>query len=116
MLNISQPKYLTCVGSACENPGSGGFGRLEESLAQHFLQLGLQLEVGLAALDGEQQLGQLQTPLPGEELQDEVWSGVVGQPHVLRHKEHKRNLYQQHVDSGEVNALRRLVAGQQLIN
>jgi len=105
-------KNLTCVGSAGENPGAGCFGRLEESLAQHFLQLGLQLEVGLAALDGEQQLGQLQAPLPGEELQNEVWSGVVRKPHVLQNIEHTHTQFILYAGAGGFRrALRRLVAG-----
>ena len=44
----------------------------------------LQLEVGLAAVDGDEQLGPLQPPLAQEQRQHQLGLRVVRQPDVLK--------------------------------
>ena len=73
----------TCVDPSGEDPGSGGHRCLDEALAEDLLELGLQLEVLEAPVDGDEQLGELQLPLLGHEVEQQVWLGVVRHPHVL---------------------------------
>ena len=77
------PLLPTCVDPSGEDPGPGGHGCLDEALAEDLLELGLQLEVLEAPVDGDEQLGQLQLPLLGHEVEQQVRFGVVRHSHVL---------------------------------
>ncbi len=74
------------VGAPGEDPRPGGLGGLEQALAQVALQPGLQLEVGLAPVDRDEQLGLLQAPLAQQQGQHQVRPGVVRQTDVLQDK------------------------------
>lgn len=50
---------IACVGSPSEDPSTGGLSSLEQTLAKHLLELGLQLKVCLAALHRYQELWKL---------------------------------------------------------
>ena len=71
------------VGPRREDPGPGRLGGLEETLAEAALQPGLQLEVGLAAVDRDEEFGLLQAPLAEEEGRHQLGAGVVRQADVL---------------------------------
>ena len=71
------------VGAAREDPGPRGFGGLEKAFPQTPFQPWLQLEVGLPARDGDQELGLLQAPLAEEEGQHQLRLRVVRQSDVL---------------------------------
>ena len=76
-------EFCTGTDSAREDPGSGGDSSFDQPLPKHLLELGLQLEVLEAPVDGDEQLGELQLPLLGHEVEQQVWLGVVRHPHVL---------------------------------
>lgn len=71
------------VGATGEYPRSCRFGCLQQTLAQHFLQLRLELKVSLAPLDRDQQLRQLQVPFPGQKVYYVFRSCVVRNADVL---------------------------------
>lgn len=77
------------VGPAREDPRAGGFGRLEQAFPETPLESRLQVEVGLAAADRNQQLGLLEAPFPQQQREHEFGSSVVRQANVL-HREVKR--------------------------
>ena len=75
---------LTCVGAASNDPGACCLGCLQQPFAEDALQLGLQFEVGDAAMDGDEQLGELEPPLLLQQLEDQVRLGIVGHAHILK--------------------------------
>ena len=93
------------VGAPREYPRPSGLGRLQQAFPQapvrkkivlnelnevsstfasfRPFEAWLQLEVGLAAVDGDEQLGPLQPPLAQEQRQHQLGLRVVRQPDVL---------------------------------
>ena len=90
------------VGAPREYPRPGGLGRLQQAFPQapvekkialnevsstfasfRPFEAWLQLEVGLAAVDGDEQLGPLQPPLAQEQRQHQLGLRVVRKPDVL---------------------------------
>ena len=71
------------VGPGREDPRARGLGGLQQALAEAALESRLQLEVGLAAVDGDEQLGLLQAPLAQKQGRHQLGTGVVGQTDVL---------------------------------
>ena len=71
------------AGAPGEDPRPRRLGGLEQALAQALLEPWLELEVGLAAVDGDEELGLLEAPLAEQEGEDELGPGVVGQADVL---------------------------------
>ncbi len=76
----------TCVGSAGDDPGSRRLGGLEQPLPEDALQLGLQLEVGDAAVHRDEQLGQLEPPLLLQQLQDQFRLRIVRHANILKQR------------------------------
>lgn len=62
---------------------TGCLGGSKEPFAQDALEPRLELEVGLAAVHGDDELGQLEAPLAREQLQDEVGPRLEAQPDEL---------------------------------
>ena len=79
------------AGAPGEDPRPRRLGGLEQALAQALLEARLELEVGLAAVDGDEELGLLEAPLAEQEGEDELWPGVVGQADVLKDTSAKKN-------------------------
>ena len=65
LLNFTEtPCHVpTCTGAVSDNPSSGGPGCLEETFPEDSLQLGLKVKVEDSSMDGDEQFGEVQTPV-----------------------------------------------------
>ena len=72
------------VGSTGKDPCTGCLGCLEKAFPKAPLQPWLKVEVGLAPVDGDQELGLLQAPFPQKKSEDKLRLGVVGKTNVLQ--------------------------------
>lgn len=80
---ISHMLHDTRVGAPTDDPAPSGLGSPQKSFTEDALQLRLHVEVGDASVDGDDQLGQIQSPLALQQLQQLAWCRVVRHPHVL---------------------------------
>ena len=67
-----------------DDPRSGGLGRFEETLPEDALEFGLDVEVGDAAMNGDEELGEVEVPVVLQQLQDEFGRRVERQTHKLK--------------------------------
>lgn len=82
-MNYPSTNPPTCVDSTREDPRSRGDGGLDQALAEHLLELRLQVEVLQAAVHRDEQGGQLQLPVLHHQMQQVVRFGVVRDPNIL---------------------------------
>lgn len=82
-----QSLRLTGTGPSSDDPGSSGFGGLQKTFAEHSFELGLEVKVEDSPLDGDEEFGQLQSPVSGQQLKDILSLCVkAAQSHILKHK------------------------------
>lgn len=79
------------VGTSGEDPGARGLGSLQKAFAETSLQFGLDVKVGLASVDRDEEFRLLQAPFAQQEGQDELWTCVIRQSDVLRRRERRHN-------------------------
>lgn len=80
---ILNPAPPTGVDSAREDPRSRGDGSFDQSLAEHLLELRLQVKVLQASVHRDEQGGQLQLPVLHHQMQQVVGFGVIGHTDIL---------------------------------
>jgi len=75
--NLSDIRWIRCVWLTCS------FSGVEETLADEALQPRVQLEIGLASVHWDDQLGHFDAPLTRQQLQDQIRTTVEAQPDEL---------------------------------
>ena len=82
----------TCVDAGRHDPSAGRLRRLQQAFAKDALQLGLQIKVRDAAVDGDDELGHLQLPVALQQLEHQLWRRVVRQAHVLQRRQKRGDI------------------------
>lgn len=75
--------YYTCVNSPSEDPGPSGDGCFYQTLSEHLLEFGLQVEVLQATVHRDEQGGQLQLPLFHHQMQKIIRFAIIGHTDIL---------------------------------
>lgn len=75
--------WFTCIDASGEDPGSGRHGSLDEPFAKNLLEFWLQFKVLQPPVDRDEKFGELQLPLLGHQMQQQVRLGVIRHSHVL---------------------------------
>lgn len=74
----------TCVHPSSEDPGPGGDGSFDQTLAHHLLDARVQLKVLDSSVDRDEDFGKFHLPFLQHEAQDALRPRVVGQTHILQ--------------------------------